>query len=268
MSSCMKPSNRLSKILLILCIIVLVPQLSACSTIGGLFATQTPTPTLTYTPTLTATATTTPTITPTFTPTSTPTLTPTATRTATPTRTLTPTFTASPTVDPSWVLHENEWVNLFYPPDWKEEKPREHACMPGSNDCILRLSHLASEEIEIEIIRTPPEMSQHDDVELADLADWGLKQMSTSMLQVSNLLKSLSRTKISVDGQTAIRRVYEYPLVNPATGAVEGTQYNYQVLIVSEKAEYCFRLYTTNAEEFEKYKDLGDQIVNTIVFQK
>jgi hypothetical protein len=108
------------RIFLIVLLLTGILLTTACSGVSGLFATQTPTPTLTYTPTLTPTSTSTPTPTLTPTPTSTPTITPTPTATFTPTPTPTPLgyysnnqLNFSMTLPPDWEISEKENQVLF-----------------------------------------------------------------------------------------------------------------------------------------------------------
>ena len=223
-------------------------------------ASWTRTPTSTATPTATITLTSTPS--PTLTITSTPTRTPTSTRT--PTLTATPT----PTIDSTWIFFENEWLTLYYPPDWTIQNPREYACFPGSTDCIIRLSHLTSENVEIEIIRQPPGIPSYRNVIEADQRYWNNTLLGASFVGAPDLLKLLARNDIVIDGLGAVQRLYEYPLVDPSTYKVIGTQYNYQVLIMQGKDLYFFRMVTDNSEEFEMYKGIAEQLIYTIVFQK
>jgi hypothetical protein len=207
-------------------------------------------------------------------PTSTPTLTSTATSTATPDPTATPTITPTitptlaPTIDPGWIFFESEWLTLYYPPDWTVQKPREHACMPGSTDCIIRLSHLASEGVVIELIRYPPGIPEYANVNQADQSEWKNTVLGATIINAKDQLKLISRTAININGLPAVKRVYEYPLVDPATYKLIGAQYTYQVLVMNGKDLYVFRMVTTNNDEFEKYIAVADELVNTITILK
>jgi hypothetical protein len=207
-----------------------------------------------------------PTLTPTLTNTATSTALPTSTATSTITPTSTPTLT--PTIDPSWIFFESEWLTLYYPPDWTLEKPREHACMPGSTDCIIRLSHSESESIEIEFIRYPPGVPELANVNAADQWYWQNTTLSATIINAKDHLKLLSRTNINVGERAAVKRLYEYPLVDPATNKIFGTQYTYQVLVMNGKDLYDFRMTTKNSDEFEKYTEIADELIKTIVFSK
>lgn len=92
--------------------------------------------------------------------------------------------------------------------------------------------------------------------------------MSTMIYNTSDDLKLISRTEINVDGFAAIRRLYEAPLVDPVTYLVRDIQYTYEVLVLNDADLYDFRMVTTNADEFEMYTEVADELVNTIVFQK
>ena len=204
----------------------------------------------------------------TATPVFTSTVLPSATQTAIPTPSTTATPTATSTVIPGWTSFESEWLTLYYPPDWNVESPREYACAPGSTDCIIRLSHLPTEKIEIELIRYPPGIPANANVKQADKRDWDNTVLGAKMTNASDYLELISRTEISIDNLEAIRRIYEYPLVDPATFAILETQYNYQVLVMQGEDLYFFRMYSTDAGEFEKYVNIADEIVRTIDFQR
>ena len=92
--------------------------------------------------------------------------------------------------------------------------------------------------------------------------------MGSKIVGAPDLLKLLARNDIVIDGLGAVQRLYEYPLVDPSTYKVIGTQYNYQVLIMQGKDLYVFRMVTDNSEEFEMYKGIADKLIYTIVFQK
>lgn len=257
--------NVTSRLVCILGLALLAFGFAACSSISSLMATQTPLPTLTYTLTSSPTPTTAPTSTPTSTPTPTPTITPTPTQTSTPTQTATVTQTATPTVNPNLVFFESDWLTLYYPNDWNIESPREHACI-DPKDCILRLSHSPSEEVEIEFIREMPGFFVYSDVKEADQQYWDTTTIGVMITNTSDKLKLISRTVIALGGLSAVKRLYEYPLVDPSTGAIT-IQYNYQVLVMKGKDLYYFKLTTTVAGAFEKYKWIADDLIATIVFK-
>jgi len=145
---------------------------------------------------------------------------------------------------------------------------RKHACDPGSSDCIIRLSHSDSENVEIELIREPAGVPAFSFVDEADLRDWGFKLLNVALTNTSKYLKLISLSDIKVDGLRAIRRLYEYPMVDPASSKVTAIQSNYQVLVLKVEDLYYIHLYTTNSIEFNKYIAFADGIVNSIVFQK
>ncbi len=92
--------------------------------------------------------------------------------------------------------------------------------------------------------------------------------MMAGLVGAPERLKLLSFDEMKVNGQDAVKRIYEYPMVDPTTQTIVGTQYNYQVLVMNGKDLYIFRMVTINSDEFEKYKELGDKIITTIVFRK
>ena len=203
-----------------------------------------------------------------------PTIPPTATLTLTPAPTFTPTITPSPTnsptptIDPSWVAFDSEWLQLYYPKDWNVEQPLgEPVCVPGAVDCIIRLSHTPSETVEINFFRYPPIGTSLDVVE-ADKDDWNNRKIGATIVGAADLLKLLSVDEIEIDGVKAVKRLYEYPLVDMVTGKVKNTQYNYRVMIILGEYTYSFEMQTTNADEFAKYTEIADKIVATITFKR
>ncbi len=202
---------------------------------------------------------------PTFTPSPLP---PTFTSTPEPTATATSTLTPTPALV-GWILYdENEWMTLSYPPDWNVESPREGACYPSdSSDCIIRLSHSPSEIIEIEIYRFPKMIPSFNNVREADDYEWQGKEMSALIVQAPDALKLISRSEITVGGLPAIKRLYEYPLVDPMTNKLKAIQYNYQVLVMKNGDSYFIRMITTNSDEFEKYLEVMNELVKTIIFR-
>ena len=248
----MKTVKIIKRVLLIVAFVTVSIQLISCSSSKGLFSTETLTSTNTTIPTNTNTFTITPSVTPSTTP--------------SPSQTATATNTFTPTVDPSWVFFENKWLTLYYPPDWNIESPREHSCIPGSDDCIIHLSHLELESVEIEFYRIPPMVPQPQNVEEADEMDWNMKEFGVIFTQASDHLVLISKETTKIDDVSAIKRLYEYPLVDPVSLEITDIQYNYRALAMKGKDSYFFLLYTTSVEEFEKYLDVVDQIVSTIVF--
>jgi hypothetical protein len=206
--------------------------------------------------------------------TSIPTVSPTATITPSPAPTSPPTITPSPTlpptatIDPSWSAFDSEWLQLRYPQDWNVEKPLgEPDCAPGAIDCIIRLSHSPSESVEIRLTRMPL-FGASSDVVQADEDDWNMRKISAATVGAANLLKPISVDEMEVDGIKAVKRLYEYPLVDWVTGKVKDTQYNYRVLIIDGDHAYWFEMQTTSADEFEKYTGIADNMVATIAFHK
>ena len=252
----------LRRILLIFAFIFVSASIISCESGNRIENTETPTNTSipTNTPTITIALS--------KTPTHTPTITFTPSQTATSTRTPTPTSTFTPTVDPSWIFYENKWLTFFYPPDWNIENPREHSCITGSDDCIIRLSHSESENVEIEFFRFPAMIPEYRNVNEADKRDWEMKELGTMFTQSSDHLVLLLKEVIQVDGVDAVRRHYEYPLVDPTTLEITDIQYNYQTLAFKDKDSYFFLLYTISIDEFEKYLEVVEQIVETIKFQE
>ena len=92
--------------------------------------------------------------------------------------------------------------------------------------------------------------------------------MGVMITKASDSLKLISRAEVKVDGLTGIKRLYEYPLVDPNTYKITATQYNYQVMILKDGDLYNFRLYTTNTDTFKKYTQDADGLISSILFQK
>ena len=140
--------------------------------------------------------------------------------------------------------------------------------MLGSTDCIIRLSHLVSENVEIELIRYPPGIPEYVNVNQADQSEWKAITLGASIINATDQLKLISRSDIKVGERVAVKRLYEYPLVDPATYALIGTQYNYHVLVMNGKDLYIFRMLTTESDEFNKYIPVADELIRTITFLK
>lgn len=251
--------NIIPKCITALLVVIIPMSITACNGVNTLFATQTPTPSLTFTPIPTDTPI--PTITPTATKSPTP------TRTATSTRKPTQTSTPKPTTDPSWIFFENEWLTLYYPPDWTIQEPRYDAC-GISTDCIIRLGHVTSENIEIELIRFPPGIPSYRNVKEADQRYWNIISLGAILIGAPDRLKLLSHKDIVIDGYAAVQRLYEYPLVDPSTHQLTGIQYTYQVWIMQGKDLYDFHMITDHEGKFEVYKEMADKLIYTIVFRK
>lgn len=240
--------------------ILFVVLLTAC-------AAPTPEPTATVTPTLVPTNTATATVTPSTTPTATVTETP--TNTPSPTQTATETLVPSPTIDPDWVYFESAWVTLYLPPDWVvEEPPGEPFCFPGMLDCILWLSHLPTENIQVKLTRREPMMGASNQVRQVDRDDWANRELGAMIIGFADKLVLISHTVLEIDGQEAVKRVYEYPLVDVNTQKLVGTQYNYQVIVINGENIYYYQMRTEDATEFELYLEVVDQIINTLEFQE
>jgi len=194
---------------------------------------------------------------------------PTSTFTPEPTATITPSPTITPTATldlTDWIHFDtNEWMTLYYPSDWTAEEFSDGPC--NSSDCILLLSHLP-QEIEIEIYRLPKMIPSFSNVREADNYDWEGKKMGVMITQASDSLALISRNEIKVDGLSAIKRIYEYPLVNPSTYTIRAIQYNYRVLVMKDGDSYFIIMRTTRSDEFEKYQSIMDTLVKTIMFNK
>lgn len=203
-----------------------------------------------------------------------PAATPTETATQTPSPTSTPTLTASPTDPPAtvnaadWLAFDSEWLQLSYPPDWTVEEPLgEPVCFPGMTDCIIRLSHSPSESVEIQFFRNS-HMNPPGDAAVEEEESWQLRVMGTAIVGAPELLKLISVDEIEVDGIKAIRRLYEYPLVDPATGKLLNIESTYRVFLVLGESTYVFEMKTTSPEEFALYTEVADGIVSTISFHR
>lgn len=189
-----------------------------------------------------------------------------------PTSTLTtipsPTITPFPTIDPTWISFDSEWLQLYYPKDWNVEAPLgAPVCVPGIADCIIRLSHLPSETVEIQFVRKQS-MDKSLDVVTTDLRDWDMRKLGATMTGASDYLKLVAVDGIKIDGIKAIRRLYEYPLVDMSTNKMTAIQYTYRVMVIVGEYTYSFEMKTTNADEFSIYTAIADGIVATITFHK
>lgn len=104
------------------------------------------------------------------------------------------------------------------------------------------------------------------EVDKDDQQNWQMLELWAMMNGVKDKLKSVSRTKIEVDGLPAIRRLYEKPLLDESTNEFKGIEYNYEVLVIKDQTHYYFNMRTTNSDEFEQYQPVADQILTTVVF--
>ncbi len=120
----------------------------------------------------------------------------------------------------------------------------------------------------MEFTRIPPGFPDHRNVEETNQWDWDNTTLGAMLVGAPEKLKLLELTEIMIDGLPAIRRLYEYPLVDPATFEFKGTQYNYRLYVMTGKNLFKFRIYTNDSEEYQKYLNLTDKLVSTIVFKK
>jgi hypothetical protein len=245
--------------------------ITGCDSLGGLLATETPTSTSTSTPTNTATstATSTPTRTPTFTATHTPTITPTFTKTPTPTKSATPTSTSTPTVDPSWIYFDSEWVDLYYPSEWKtESREDDPLCVEGIIECILRLYHSEEESVEINLVKFNLGFGKTFDIKEVEQALWDVELLQLSQYQVDDEVKLVSKEYILVNGREAVERILEQPIVDEDGNVKPGTRYVYRVMFANGEDIYHYYLRTTDKGEFEQYNEIARQILATLIIKK
>ncbi len=188
--------------------------------------------------------------------------------TSTPSITPSPTTPPSPTIDLSWVLSDSEWLQFYYPKDWNVEEPLP-ICLPGVTDCIIRLSHSSAEMVEIQFIRLrmPVDYVSLEAIDV-DRADWQRNTVGAAAFGVENLLELYSVDEIEVDGIPAVKRLYAYPVVDMSTDKVKEIQYTYSLAIVHDEHIYRFRMQTTVIDEFDEYKLVVDNMVETISFHK
>ena len=118
------------------------------------------------------------------------------------------------------------------------------------------------------MIRQAAGVPSYSDSDEADQRNWEMLKMGVMITKASDSLKLISRAEVKVDGLTGIKRLYEYPLVDPNTYKITATQYNYQVMILKDGDLYNFRLYTTNTDTFKKYTQDADGLISSILFQK
>src|SRR5574341_1496523 len=146
----------------------------------------------------------------------------------TPLLTATPPVTFTPTFGPNWALLDNNWLQLYYPKDWNIQITN---CASDSNDCIVSFSDLPSlaATTEIGVVIFPP-TSEPSDVVQVDEEEWLRVKENASSIGAVDFLKLISKEEITVDKIRAIKRLYEYPVLDNLTGNVTGTLYNYQIM--------------------------------------
>jgi hypothetical protein len=184
----------------------------------------------------------------------------------TPLVTSVPTATFTPTVDPNWALLDNNWLQLYYPKDWNIQITN---CASDSNDCVIYLSSSPSlaATIEIGVVIFPP-TSEPSDVVQVDEKEWLRVKGNAISIGAVDSLKLISKEEITVNEIRAIKRLYEYPVLDNLTGNVTGTLYNYQVMLVNGNHVFSFAMQTKSADEFAQYLPISEQMVGTVIFHR
>ena len=246
---------------LTICILIIL-SLTACT--GQAAPTLTPTLLPTNTPRPSAT----------LLPSKTPTIAPTASRTATPTRVPTDTSeptkpTTTPTQDTRGVFFDSEWLQFYYPEDWKITETGEQSdCTLEDRDCGLVLYHSASEDVTISFSRWSLEgmISMYKlNLEGDDQKYWQSLELLAIVNNVKDHLKLVSRTRMQVGGLPAIKRIYEQPLLDSSNN-FESIMYIYRVFAIKDQDHYYFTMESKNEDELNQYQSVFDQILDTVVF--
>ena len=184
----------------------------------------------------------------------------------TPLVTAAPSAIFTPTLDSNWVLLDNNWLQLYYPKDWNIQVTN---CASDSNDCIVSLSDLPSlaATTEIGVVIFPP-TSEPSDVVQVDEKEWLRVKENAFSIGAVDFLKLISKEEITVDKIRAIKRLYEYPVLDNLTGNVTGTLYNYQVMLVNGDHVVSFEMQSNSADKFEKYLPIAEHMVGTVIFRQ
>jgi len=182
----------------------------------------------------------------------------------TPLLTATPSATFTPTLDPNWALLDNNWLQLYYPKDWNIHVTD---CASDSNDCIVSLSDLPSlaATTEIGVVIFLP-TSEPSDVVQVDEKEWLQVKENAISIGAVDFLKLISKEEITVDKIRAIKRLYEYPVLDNLTGNVMGTLYNYQVMLVNGDHVFSFTMQSESADKFAQYLPIAEHMVGTVIF--
>ena len=172
------------------------------------------------------------------------------------------TFTLTP--DVNWTLLDNNWLQLYYPKDWNIQITN---CAPDSNNCIIYLSNspLLTKTTEIGVTIFPP-TSESSDVEQVDKEEWLRVKGNAISIGAVDFLKLISKEEITVDKIRAIKRLYEYPVLDNLTGNVTGTLYNYQVMLVNGEHVFWFAMQSKSADEFAQNLPIAEHMVGTVIF--
>ena len=185
---------------------------------------------------------------------------------ATPLLASAPPATFTPTFDPNWALLDNNWLQLYYPKDWNIQVTN---CASDSNDCVVYLSDLPSlaATTEIGVVIFPP-TSEPSDVVQVDEKEWLRVKGNAISIGAVDSLKLISKEEITVDKIRAIKRLYEYPVLDNLTGNVTGTLYNYQVMLVNGEHVFSFAMQSKSADKFAQYLPIAEHMVGTVIFHQ
>jgi hypothetical protein len=184
----------------------------------------------------------------------------------TPLVTSAPPSTFTPTLDPNWALLDNNWLQLYYPQDWNLKVTN---CASDNTDCIVSLSDLPSlaATTEIGVVIFPP-TSEPSDVVQVDEKEWLRVKRDATLIGAVDFLKLISIEEITVDKIRAIKRLYEYPVLDNLTGNVTGTLYIYHVMLVHGEHVVSFEMQSKNKDKFAQYLPIAEHMVDTVIFHQ
>jgi len=201
-----KSPRHLMHTIFLLIVVLVITQYACKVSVGGLFATATPTPTNTSTPTLTPSPTSTPTPTKTYTPTPTFTFTPTATHTP----------SATPTPIPGLDLERDSFQSLFEEIGFKfetiqdvEGQPTVEGISPDGSTSIILIGpegNLTSASLRINVL-----LMEENFVSIALIAFLAVAfpdHFKEVLEEINNSLDELDQFEIGDEIQTEIGKTH------------------------------------------------------------
>ncbi len=174
----------------------------------------------------------------------------------------------TPVPGPVWTRFEAPGVSLAYPDDWQALPVQDAPQVVNQKGvCLLRLAHMPEADVVFSLAKRELASGENIQVEQADQQVWNSRTLGAMTLDALDALVLHSQAVVWVNGQRAIQRIYEYPLVDASSLQVTGKQFIYQVLVVDGKNVYQIEMSTRDAAAFERYTAIADGIVERLKFQ-
>ena len=174
----------------------------------------------------------------------------------------------TPAPGPIWTRFETSGVSLAYPADWQAVPAQDAPQVVNQKGvCLLRLAHSPEEDVVFSLAKRELAAGESIQVEQADQQVWNSRTLGAMTLDALDALKLHSQTMLWINGQRAIQRIYEYPLVDASSLQVTGKQYIFQVLVVAGNNIYQIEMSTRDAAAFDRYTTIAEGIVGKLQFQ-